>query len=313
MSTIVESDLHRYELVDRYAVGGAAEIYRARDTKSGRLVVIKRMRPDLEFDPAISAGFLREIHVAMSARHKNLIRGLARGSHEGLDWVALEYIEGQDLARLLWRERERKRPLPLDLSLFIAREILDGLALAHNLLDPLGQPMGLVHRDLSPRNVLLGYDGSVKVADFGASFASLTEPPPSEVVGSPGYLSPEQARLEPLDARSDVFAMGCLLYELVTKEPAFDIAGKKAAQVLKLHKKGQIRDVPEAVPEPIRLIIEIACSPDREDRYASASAMRDAIDEVRRDFTLAQLKGALGSMMRALFYAEMQAERARST
>lgn len=294
-------DLERYEVVDRYAVGGAAELYRARDKHTGRVVILKRMRPDLDFDPAVGAGFLREVQLAMLSRHKNLVRGFDKGTHQGLDWVALEFVEGSDLAQLIEREKAQPTKVPLELYLFIAREILEGLAFAHGLKDPLGQPMGLVHRDLNPRNILISYDGSVHVADFGSAIATLIEPDAEEVVGSPGYLSPEQARLEPLDARSDIFAVGCILYELVARQPAFDFAGRREDQLLKLHQKGQIRRIPAEVPAPIALIIEVACAANREDRYPNAGAMLSSLDEARGPWPLPELQRSLGAMMRVYF------------
>lgn len=296
-----KGSLDRYDVLDQLALGGAAELYRARDKRTGDVVVIKRLRSDLGFDPAVSAGFFREIQLALASEHKNLIRALDRGTFNGADWVAVELIDGQDLATLLERTAARGERLSHALSLFIVREMLDGLAFAYNIADATGVPMGLVHRDLNPRNVLIGYDGGVHVADFGASVASLTEPVPDEVVGSPGYLSPEQASLSHLDARSDIFAVGCILYELVTGQPAFDVAGKREAQTLKLHQKGQIKKLPRDVPESMQLLIEIACAPDREDRYRTAVQMRDAVDELLRERGEHELQARLASLMRAVF------------
>lgn len=302
--------LERYDVLDRLALGGAAELYRARDKRTGDVVVIKRLRSDLGFDPAVSAGFFREIQLALASEHKNLIRAFDRGTHDGADWVAVELVDGKDLAALLERTASRGERLSSPLSLFIAREMLDGLAFAYNIADATGVPMGLVHRDLNPRNVLVGYDGGVHVADFGASVASLTEPVPDEVVGSPGYLSPEQASRSHLDARSDIFAVGCVLYELVTGEPAFDVAGKRDAQMLKLHQRGQIKKLPRTLPDNIRFLIEIACAPDREDRYRSAVQMRDAIDGLLAESGERELQARLGTLMRTVFSDEHARSRA---
>ncbi len=299
-----KSGLDHYDVIDRFALGGAAELYRARHKRTGDIVVIKRLRTDLGFDPAVSAGFFRETQLALASEHRNLIRALERGSHNGVDWVAVELVDGQDLANLLERTRSRGERLSVPLACFIVREMLDGLAFAFNIADATGMPMGLVHRDLNPRNVLLGYDGGVHVADFGASVASLTEPVPDEIVGSLGYLSPEQARLGHLDARSDIFAVGCILFELVTGEPAFDVAGKRETHTLKLHQKGQIRKLPRSLPEQLRLVIEIACSPDREDRYLSAVQMRDALDRMLREGGELDLQERLAKLMRQVFAEE---------
>jgi serine/threonine-protein kinase len=298
------AQLSDYDIVDRFAVGGAAELYRARDKSSGEIVIIKKLRSDQGFDPEMSAGFLRESQLAMQSDHKNLIRGLARGTHSGDDWVCVEYVDGQDLERLIVRLRERDQSLPEALALFVVCEILDGLAFAYNIPDPMGGPMGLVHRDLNPRNVLVSYEGRVHVADFGASIASLNEPPPNEIVGSVGYMAPEQASLGDLDGRTDIFAAGCILFELIAGEPAFDVAGKKDAAILKLHKRGQTRPVPQTVSENLRFAIEIACAPDPEDRYQSASQMRDALTKMMRETGMPADASKLGEWMRALFEKE---------
>ena len=270
--------LDRYDVIDRFAVGGAAEIYRARDKDTGDIVVIKRMRDDTDFDPEMSAGFLRECQLAELARHRNLVRGLARGSHEGLDWVALEFVDGQPLDAVITGLNKYGETLPDSLALYIIREALDGLAFAYNLDDQRGRLMGLVHRDFNPRNILVGYKGDVRVCDFGAGLAAFIDPPPTEIVGSLGYFSPEQATLQPLDGRSDLYAAGLILFELVTGKPAFH--SKNEDETLRLNRKGTIPKIPHYVDENIALIIEIACAEDREDRYTSAAAMRDAIDRV---------------------------------
>lgn len=304
MATTRSKGLDDYDVIDRFAVGGAAELYRARNKQTGDVVLIKRLRTDLAFDPAVSAGFFREIQLALASDHKNLIRALDRGTHDGSDWVAVEIVDGKDLRGLLERTRSRSERLSPALALFVVREILDGLAFAYNIADPTGGPMGLVHRDLNPGNVLIGYDGAVHVADFGASVASLTEPVPDEVVGTPGYLSPEQASLGHLDARSDIFAVGCILFELVVGEPAFDVAGRRELQTLKLHQKGRIRRIPRAVPEQLRMLIEIACARDREDRYESATQMRDALDAMLTESRERDLQQRLGTLMRKVFERE---------
>jgi len=294
-----------YLLIDRFAVGGVAELYRARHPSTGEVVVVKRLRPDLPFDPEVSGGFLREIQLALLSEHKNLIRGQSSGTHHGLDYVVLEFVAGQDMERFFRKARERQVDVPLSVSLFIVREILDGLAFAHALTDHAGTPMGLVHRDLNPRNVLLGYDGAVKVGDFGAAIATAQEPVPDEVVGSPGYLSPEQAKREPLDARSDLFAVGCMLFEVVTGLRAFDLDKKKDAVVLRMHQRGELAQIPNHIDERLRFIIEIACAVDPDERYPNAAAMRDAVDGVLRGLALGDVGPRLAATMRAVFASEM--------
>jgi serine/threonine protein kinase len=298
------ASIGNYELIDRFAVGGVAEIYRARNAKSGELVVVKRLRPDIDFDPEQHAGFIRELSLAMMCTHKNLIRGFEKGTNNGFDYGVLEYVDGQDLGQIL----RRAKKLSPQVASYVVAEILDGLDFAYRLKDAKGKQLGLVHRDLAPKNIFVRYDGQVRVGDFGSSVATLQEPKPTVVVGSVGYLSPEQARLEHLDARSDVYSAGVILFELLTGTSAFDLEGKRDNAVLKLHQRGVIRPVPSTVPDDLRLVIEIATSPDREDRYQSARDMKLGL--ARTDTPPdPRSAAALAEIVRQLFGAEFKATR----
>ncbi len=302
----MNSGLDAYQLIDRFAVGGAAEVYRARDRQSGQLVAIKRLRPDIPFDPEVSGGFLREIQLAMLSHHQNLIRGLDRGTHQGLDYVVVEYVAGKDLDELLAAIKQKRIIVPDWIYLYITRELLAGLAFAHQMRDHSGFSMGLVHRDVNPRNVLIDYNGHVKLADFGAAIATHQEPAPDEIVGSPGYLSPEQANLAALDHRSDIFAVGCVLYEMITGERAFDFSSQRDMHILQKHMRGEIRPIPADVREPVRLLIEIACAPNPEDRYVNAETMRAAVDNVLRDSGEPHPAHKLGALLRQAFADEFR-------
>jgi serine/threonine-protein kinase len=301
-------NIGHYELIDHYASGGVAEIYRARDVRSGEVVVIKRIKPGADFDPEAHAGFLRELQLALMCKHKNLIRGIEKGSQAGHDYGVLEFVDGQDLQHVLERAKRLAVELPISFATSIVAEILDGLDFAWRLKDATGKQLGLVHRDLAPKNVFIRYDGQIRVGDFGSSLATLAEPPADAVVGTLGYMSPEQARLEPLDQRSDIYAAGLILYELVTGERAFDVEGKKELVVLKAHQKAQMKPIPAHVPDDIRLIIEIACAPDREDRYASARDMRQGLARCETPPASEDLR-ALAALVRSLFVDELSASR----
>lgn len=294
-------DLSRYAILGRHAVGGAAELYRARDQRTDQVVMIKRMRPDLEFDPTVGAGFEREIQIAMMSDHKNLVRGLDKGMHQGLDWVVFQFIDGMDLAQVLHHSQNIDTPIPREIGLYLIIEILEGLAFAQAMKDPMGFPMGLVHRDLNPRNILIGWDGGVHLADFGCALASATEPEPEEVVGSAGYLSPEQARLSLLDPRSDIFSIGCIFYEIAVNEPAFWTEGIPDEELLQMHREGEIRDVPETVSGFVERVILKACAPDREKRFADAQSMLDAIENLRPPRSLEDLKSAFSAWLHSAF------------
>ncbi len=306
------SRLGPYELIDRFAIGGVAEIYRATDTRNGDVVVIKRMRPDRPFDPELHAGFLREMQVALKSDHKNLIRGFELGTFNNIDFGVLEYVDGQDLESILERVRRNKIQVPLSFATFIVGEILEGLDFAHRLTDPHGALLGLVHRDLAPKNIFVRYDGAVRVADFGLSLATLHEIV-EEIVGTPGYLAPEQARGEQLDARSDLFAVGCILYDLVVGERAFDYVGLSDSQMLKMHALAKRRPVPDTVPERLRLVIDHALSLDRDDRFANAADMRRALQMTEHPPDAVHTPLGIATLVRRLFEAEFKASRLPGT
>jgi serine/threonine-protein kinase len=297
-----------YDLIDRFAIGGVAEIYRAKDTRNGDIVIIKRMRPDRPFDPELHAGFLREMQVALKAKHKNLIRGYELGTFNNVDFGVLEYVDGQDLESILERVRRQKIQVPLGFATFIVNEILEGLDFAHRLTDPRGAPLGLVHRDLAPKNIFVRYDGAVRVADFGLSLATLQESV-EEIVGTPGYLAPEQARGEALDARCDVFAVGCILYDLVVGQRAYDYGGLRDTQMLRMHALAKYRAVPTTVPERLRLVIEHAMSLHRDDRFATAADMRRALQMTEHPPDTTHTPLGIATLVRRLFDAEFKASR----
>lgn len=302
-----------WELIDHFATGGVAEIYRARDTSSGEVVIIKRIRPDLEFDPEKHAGFYRELQLALLCTHKNLIRGIAKGTQNGADYGVLEYVDGPDLGAVLSRATAARIAIEPSIATWVVGEVLDGIDFAYRLTDGTGRELGLVHRDLTPKNIFVRYDGQVRVGDFGSSLASKQEPA-DVVVGTPGYLSPEQALLQPLDHRSDVYAAGLLLQELVTGLPAFDLSGgkwsakKSDAALLKAHQRNQRRPLPTSVPEDLRMVIEIATALDPADRYQSAREMKRGL--ARTDSPpRAESADDLSTLVRRLFAAELRASR----
>ncbi len=297
-----------YELIDRFAVGGVAEIYRAKDTRSGEIVVIKRMRADKPFDPEMHAGFLREMQVALKAKHKNLIKGYELSSFNSTDYGVMEYVDGQDLESILERARRQKIQVPYGFATFIISEILDGLDFAHRITDPRGELLGLVHRDLAPKNIFIRYDGQVRVGDFGLSLAARQEIV-EEVVGTPGYLSPEQARGEQLDARSDVFAVGCMLYELVVGQRAFDVSGKSDNDMLRAHSAGKHRPVTRDVPERLAHVLETALSRDRDERYPTAVEMRRALRRTEHPPDDVHTPLGIATLVRRLFEEEFKKSR----
>src|SRR6202142_1688145 len=231
----------RYEPIRRLAVGGMAEIYLARLPGVGiegfeKLVVLKRILPQHALDPELLRMFADEARLSATLTHPHITEVHDVGTDGDAPFFAMEYVHGANLRELL-RAHARAAgrpaaPLPLAHAIEIVAAAAAGLHYAHERLGPRGEPLGIVHRDVSPSNVLVSYDGAVKVSDFGiAKWAyQRTQTQEGALKGKFAYMSPEQCRGKALDARSDVFALGTLLYELTTGEPPF--AGDSDLEIL---------------------------------------------------------------------------------
>jgi len=222
MAGFERETLGRYEIVGILGVGGMGEVYRARDTQLNRLVAIKIINEDYANKRSAVDRFEREARTVAQLSHPNIVDIYDFGEDDGVMYAVTELLEGKDL-----RERLRITRLPVSKALEIAIAVANGLSAAHS--------KGIVHRDIKPENIFVTSSGQVKILDFGiaglrtasagkpsspeGSTATLTEA--GTIVGTAGYLSPEQARGEPVDSRSDIFSFGSLLYEMLTGERAF--------------------------------------------------------------------------------------------
>ncbi len=290
-------NLGHYELVSRISVGGMAEIFRGRAIGAEgfeKPVVVKRILPEFASDQRFVDLLVAEARVHASLSHRNIVQIQDLGvSDEGETFVVFELVEGRDLGGLLAAlvRAAGSRGLPNRLSdavaLYVAAELAEGVHCAHGLLGPNGQPVGLVHRDISPTNVLVSYAGEVKLADFGLAKRRTD---PSVVVslkGKLGYMSPEQARREPLDRRSDIFALGAVLFEMLCGRPLRDI--EDAARGWQEIAEGRIGSPKTFRPDLAPVLVDLlgsALSADPAGRFAEASlfaaACRKALDQVPR-------------------------------
>ncbi|MFO8072863.1 MAG: serine/threonine-protein kinase [Polyangia bacterium] len=255
-----------YDLIEKIAVGGMAEIFKARAAHGSgveKLVCIKRIHPALSADKNFVAMFIDEARLGVSMVHGNIVPVFDFGYVDGHYFLAMEYVEGQDLATLCGRAKVVGIEWPLELAVHVVSEILEGLAYAHHKRDDQGRPLQLVHRDVSPSNVLLSDDGQVKLLDFGIarSLAREFETRTGVIKGKPGYMSPEQAAGGEVDARADVWSCGSLLHELVTGEKLKD--GRR----------------PSGDPE-LEAILDSALSADRERRFQTADEMQHALEDL---------------------------------
>ncbi|MBC8068895.1 MAG: serine/threonine protein kinase, partial [Deltaproteobacteria bacterium] len=299
--------LGRYELLRRLGSGGMAEVHLARAAGLEgfqKLVVLKRILPHLSADPEFVRMFLAEARLAAILDHSNVVQVFDIGK-DGRDYFfTMEYVYGENLHTLLKVVRRRGEPLPIEHALTIAIGAASGLHYAHERVGFDGMPLQLVHRDVSPTNVMITYDGCVKMADFGiAKVTSRTDVTQAGIrKGKVPYMSPEQCRAEPLDRRSDVFALGIALYECTTMQRLFE--GDNEFGVMNRIVNG---DVPlpstkrENYPKELERIVMKALARDRDKRYATAKELVADLERFSRDRRLRTGQSALGDYMHGVF------------
>lgn len=307
----------RYLLIQRLSRGGMGEIFLAKHGLAGfeKLAVIKKVLPHLAADESFISRFVDEAQVAIKLAHVNIAQVFEVGRVGDEYFLALEYVEGRDLRRMLATLGHKKLRLPVDLALFIARELANGLAYAHRRTSQDGSSLNLVHCDVSPPNVLVSFEGETKVIDFGIAKSALrgTTTDPKMGFGKFGYMAPEQLiRGGVVDHRTDIYAAGVVLYELLTGQRLYE-AGPEP-DYRGLAKKVARGDHPmpsgyDPMLVPYDDLVATALRPKPEDRYQSAAEFRDAIQQALVAVNPTISTDQLGSYMRDLFSEEMTAQR----
>ncbi len=275
-----------YELGEPLGVGGMAEVFKAEHVdRPGECLALKRILRHLARDPRFVDMFRDEARISSSLTHPNIVSVLDFGSDAGELYLALEYVDGQSLAKLLRHVAAQKRRFPLSIALFIAREMLRGLAYAHSATDAQGQKFNLIHRDVSPGNILLGNDGCVKITDFGIVRSTVVDrrTRPGEVKGKLGYMSPEQVVGQDVDPRSDLFSVGIILTEMLLARPLF--SGKSDLEILTRTHQADVslleRFAPSLRPDLTRVLFK-ALARKPEDRFQCADDFLSVIEIVGR-------------------------------
>src|SRR6187402_1175318 len=227
MDLVKGTQLGNYELVMRIGRGGMATVWVAREhatqPEDDRLVAVKAMLADLADEPEFVRMFLDEVRLIRAIRHPNIVDVYDVGEEDGVMWMAMEWVEGESLHSVI-AEAGKRRAIPPELAVRIIADAAAGLHAAHELRDVDGSPRGVVHRDISPHNILIGTNGAVKLVDFGVAKAvgRISEATRAgQLKGKFGYMSPEQALGKGVDRRSDIFSLGIVLFELTTSRRLF--------------------------------------------------------------------------------------------
>ncbi len=274
----------KYILQRQLAVGGMAEIYLARANGPAgfeKECVIKRISSRFASDEQFVRMFLDEARIAARLSHPNIVQIYDLGQ-EGQDFfIAMEYVAGVDLEQIIDAEKARGGRVPIPVALRIIAQAADGLDHAHKALDARGQPLGLVHRDVSPSNVMVSFDGNAKLLDFGIAKATPTNVRTEVgiIKGKLPYMSPEQVEGQPVDARSDVFALGTVIYELTVGKRPFDgnSVGEVSLQVLKNEPRPAVLTVRD-FPDALSAILARTHNKKRSERYQSARELQVALE-----------------------------------
>ena len=305
----------RYTLLSHLATGGMGEIYLARlEGMQGfeKLCVIKKILPQLAADSDFVERFVGEARTLVRLSHGSIAQVLDMGVHEGEAYMALEYVDGKDLRKVAARVRDRQVPLPLTFILYTMGRVLDALAYAHRKKDDDGEELRLVHRDISPQNILISYEGEVKVIDFGLAKSRLSaaKTNPSIILGKFLYMSPEQARHQPVDRRSDLYAVGLCLYELISgKNPFDDVHPGELMTVVSQPKIAPLDEVEPLTPRAVTALVTQALAVDPSQRFQTAEEFRGQLQACLMTIDASAGPESVSRFMRELFAADFQSER----
>jgi len=313
MAEFKPSKLGKYTLLDRIAVGGMAELYRAMirgDQGFEKLIAIKRLLPHLADEENVVTSFIDEAKLAAHLQHRNIVQIYDFGSMEGNYFIAMEYLFGKDLQAMVKKANELGYKLELETALFLETQICEALYYAHNRKDLQGNPLHIIHRDVSPQNIFITYGGEVKIIDFGIAKASSqsSQTQQGAIKGKIAYMSPEQAEGKPVDHRSDIFASAILLYEMLTGTRMFN---GDAMEVLSQVREARFQPLEAMVPNlPPELygIMHRALSLNPDHRYQTSGEMLEDLNDCIQKHGLHQNAQGLALFMKDLYVDDIVTE-----
>jgi serine/threonine protein kinase len=273
--------IDRYVVLEYLAEGGMGAIYLGKKLGAGgfeKQVVLKQLLPEFTRQPEFIDLFLREARLSATLDHANIIHTIDLVTAGDEHFIVMEYLDGADLRTLLKRSKRRHKMFSAAAGIYVARELLSALAYAHNKVGPDDRPLRLIHRDISPSNILISGNGEVKLTDFGIAKAATHNSVFYRVKGKFGYMSPEQARSEPLDARSDLYSLAVCLFEMMTGQRLFVSAGlTTSAEEMYSRPIPLISKLVDGMPSELDKVMLRALSVDPDHRYQTAAEFQEAL------------------------------------
>ncbi|WP_146157662.1 serine/threonine protein kinase, partial [Enhygromyxa salina] len=307
--------LAQYQILGRIALGGMAEVYKAvsRGVEGfEKVVAIKRILPHVAEDEEFITMFKDEARIAAQLQHSNIAQIYELKSEGETFYIVLEYVPGKDLRALFEHGRGIKRPMPLAQACYVIMQVCEGLEYAHNKKDRHGRPLGLIHRDVSPPNVLVSYEGEVKLIDFGVAKAAgrASQTQAGILKGKFGYMSPEQVRGATIDRRSDVFSLGVVLWEILCNQRLFqaetDFATLEKVRTVSVDPPSRINP---AVSTKLEQVVMRSLAADLNERYQTASELHDALQAFMFEEGLFYSRKNLAEWMQESFARDIEAEK----
>ncbi len=295
----------RYELLDRISAGGMAEVFRARDARrGGQVVALKKILPHIAEDEEFIQMFEDEARIASQLEHPHIARTLDFGTIDQSYYIAFEYVNGKDMRAIYERAVRLKERIPLSFLLYVFARIGEGLSYAHARRDASGAPVSIVHRDVSPQNIVVSFDGDVKLIDFGIAKAAgkLSRTAVGTIKGKFGYMSPEQVRGMEVDQRTDIFSLGISMWELLTLQRLFAAEN----EILVLEKIRNLKIPPPSsldasVPPELDRIVLKALSKDLDGRYRSAKELYRDLNALAESASAVAAREEVAAYMRRAF------------
>jgi serine/threonine protein kinase len=313
MENVDAKQLGKYQLLQKIAVGGMAELYRAKVTRDHgfeKQVAIKKILPHLSDEGNLVKAFIDEAKLAALLQHENIIQLYDFGSIEGEYFIAMEYLFGKDLRKLVNKVKKAGSPVDLENTLYIVSRICAGLDYSHKLKDLQGKPLNIIHRDINPQNIFLTYEGQVKIIDFGIAKAASHNSTTHEglIKGKVAYMSPEQALGNIIDHRSDIFSTGIILYELLAGRRMFEGETMHIYSLAREARYEPLDNLQPGLPEKLYRVVDRALAKEPDDRYQTCGEMLADLEECIFELSVRTNSRRFASFIQDFFEEEFALE-----